>query len=129
MEKFDIDKIGREMPYKLPSEDFFDTFSGRLFADLDPSAIKPISRYRYSRRKRLTRQLYAAIGVAATVVIAVITLHKVNHSGSELGYAIKDDIVDSIDSYLTTLSDEELSELSVERDYQLDFYQNLPNYQ
>lgn len=120
MKDFDFNKISKEMPYKAPSKDFFEDFTTELLAKVEP---KP--KMQFSLRRVLT----PLCGIAAAVcVILTITLHK-DADNQFMGdrYIISDNIDDSIDSFFSALSDEDISYLAAESSYYEDFYANLPN--
>ncbi|MFI3304552.1 MAG: hypothetical protein SNF68_05595 [Rikenellaceae bacterium] len=130
MDNFSIDSIGRDMPYKLPREDFFETFPERLFAKIEFEQITPIPPMSWWERYIRDSRVYAISGVAAAVAVVLITLLNVLHSEGgvkEDMFAIEDSVIESMDAYLSNLSDSEFEKLFSESFNQRDFYLNLPN--
>lgn len=118
MKEFDIDKIGRKMPYQAPPADFFDKFTEDML-----SQVKP-------RPTRLTtlRRLAAPISaIAAAFIVGIFLLY--NNNSSEQEYIISDNLEESLSAYLDNLSDSELDYLAMEIYSQEDFYANLPENQ
>lgn len=120
MKDFDINKIGKKMPYQAPDPSFFEDFTDQL---LEKVAPKPKKQF------WLGRTLTPLLGVAAAVaVILTITFNKdLKSSGWNNGYIITDNIDESIDSFLGNLSDEDLAYLAMDSSYHDDFFTNLPN--
>ncbi len=119
MKEFDINKIGKEMPYKAPSSDFFENFTEELLLKVEQKP-KP--------RLGLIRKLAPICGIAAAVAaVLTISLNTLNNNSWESSYLISESLDDSLDSYFASLSDEELASLVAESSYHDDFYSTLPN--
>ncbi len=122
MKDFDLNKIGKEMPYKAPREEFFEEFTSELMAKIEEP--QPRTHKLFWRREELA----PLIGLAAAIIV-VITL-SLNLSSSEpkgTEYIISENIEESFDSFFGNLSDEELAYLAAESSYNEDFYNNLLN--
>lgn len=132
MEKFKQNKIEHKMPHTLPQADFFETFPKELFAKIEAEQISPIPAHLHDigtkppRRLKRFVQISTVGGIAAALAIAFIIGSK--GKPSEDGFEVKETIVNNIDSYLSSLSDEEFNNLHVTTMKQSDFYLNLPNY-
>lgn len=134
MKKINLNKMRHELPYKLPKEDFFESFSKELFSKIEAENISPISiseksgkRKSIRRRDYLTPSYVGGLVAAVAIVFVAIFVHHENSVNSKGEFAINDEIVEGIDIYLSKLSDEEFSKLYAESSPQLDFYMNLPN--
>ncbi|MFI3285506.1 MAG: hypothetical protein R3Y08_02525 [Rikenellaceae bacterium] len=120
MKEFDIDKIGKGMPYKAPNKEFFDNFTDKLLAKVEQ---KP-------KRMSISFTMLAPFVAiaAAVVVILTISLDLGSNLATENGYYISENLDESLDSYFASLSDEQLAALvSNSTGCQDDFYDNLPN--
>ncbi|MFI3268208.1 MAG: hypothetical protein R3Y51_05775 [Rikenellaceae bacterium] len=121
MKDFDINKIGKKMPYSAPSDDFFEKFS----ADM-------LSRVEVQQKRRITyrRLISFSSAIAATFIIGFLIIFKTSDNiqiqTQKADYVAYENLNASIDSYLDDLSDSELSNLVSELAYQDDFYSNLP---
>lgn len=117
MKEFDINKIGKEMPYKAPNADFFDNFTEEVLAKVESK-----------RRITLISRLAPMCGIAAAAAVILMVVFDVIPSRGIIddGYMSSENIVESFDSYLTSLSDEEFDRLFAESACQDDFYLNLP---
>lgn len=115
MKDFDINKIGKKMPYSAPSEDFFEKFSADVLSQVE------------NKRKRhinFTRIISLSSAIAAIFVVGLI--FNLNYSDKIITPSTNniafDNINESIDSYLSELSDSELSTLVSDMAYENDFY-------
>ncbi|MFI3267315.1 MAG: hypothetical protein R3Y51_01225 [Rikenellaceae bacterium] len=135
MEEFDLNKVEREMPHKLPREDYFETFSAKLYTKIESEEIRPIepAKTENKKRRRVLFSPYSIFsGVAAAVILVLMTVFTINHVRNNNNIDVfnaEGDIVESLDTYLTTLSDEEFSQLFEESSVQRDFYVNLPKFE
>ncbi len=121
MKEFDINTIGKGMPYKAPGEDFFENFTDELLSKVEQEP-------KVGRQPILMR-LAPLCGIAAAVAVVLsvafnLSLDKNNFSDS---YLAGDSLDDYFDSYFASLSDEELASMVAESSYQDDFYLNLLN--
>lgn len=121
MRDFDINTIGKKMPYQAPSEDFFEKFTDDLLAKVTEEQ-KPKNVF------SLRRTLTPVLGVAAAVAVIMTTLFMGEPNDDFLRgeYIISENLDESIDSFLGSLTDEELTYLAAESSYADDFYTNLP---
>ncbi len=121
MRDFDINKIGRKMPYQAPGDDFFEKFTDDLLAKVTEEQTPKM---RFSLRRVLT----PVVGIAAAIAVVLTVAIKSDSNDDFLRgeYIISENLDESIDSFLGSLSDEELAYLAVESSYQDDFFANLP---
>ncbi|MFI3262648.1 MAG: hypothetical protein R3Y26_07045 [Rikenellaceae bacterium] len=145
MKEFDIYNIERDMPYKMPKNDFFGDFSAKLYAKIESDQILPYdvtspiipmlpeerNIVEQSKFNRLLTSRFAPLyGAAAMVTVIGLTVFSVSQFSvqdkKENMFAIERDIVESMDAFLSTLSDEEFSQLLGESSKQRDIYVNLP---
>ncbi len=123
MKKFDIENIGKKMPYEAPSERFFESFKSDL---MDRVAVEQ------PRKRRLippvVRLFTPIITVAASLLIGLFVFEKSDfRSTSEsMNYLVSDNLDASLDSYFGSLSDDELAYLLDNTSSQDDFYLTLP---
>ncbi len=120
MKEFDIDKIGKKMPYSAPSEEFFDNFESELFKKITPS----------KREKSMVLRLFIPICSAAAALFVGLFLFADVDSKESLHmdqYAMNGTLEECMDSYFASLSDDELASLLVETSSQDDFYASLPS--
>ncbi|MFR9552705.1 MAG: hypothetical protein SNH35_00475 [Rikenellaceae bacterium] len=123
MKKFDIaDKIGKKMPYKAPSEEFFATFKSEMMERVAQEEKKTAGR---TMSLRLFIPMFAA---AASLLIGLFVVDKIefNPSRDDMSYLVSDNLDASIDSYFNSLSDDELAYLLDNTSSQDDFYSTLP---
>ncbi|MFI3316879.1 MAG: hypothetical protein SNF93_04765 [Rikenellaceae bacterium] len=119
MKDFDLEKIGRKMPYEAPGDKFFENFTDELLAKV---AAKP------KKRMAIVRTLTPFLSAAALIALVVtVSLRGDMTSSAFKGeYIISENLDESIDSFFNSLSDDELSVLIAENSYHDDFYSNLP---
>ncbi|MFI3323829.1 MAG: hypothetical protein SNI45_00800 [Rikenellaceae bacterium] len=119
MKDFDLKKIGKEMPYKAPSEDFFADTTDQILSRVEKKRPKVFT---------LRRVLAPAFGVAASLAVIIsLTFALKDDAQWNNEYLISDNLDESLDAYFGTLSDEELTYLASQSSYHDDFYDNLPN--
>ncbi|MFI3333597.1 MAG: hypothetical protein SNI51_01740 [Rikenellaceae bacterium] len=119
MKEFDINTIGKEMPYKAPNSDFFENFTEELLNKVEQKP-KP--------RLRIISQIAPFCGIAAAVaVVLAISINLTSNDKWSSNYIISENLDESLDSYFASLSDEELASLVAESSYHDDFYSTLPN--
>ncbi len=120
MKDFDINKIGKKMPYEAPDEKFFDNFTEELLSKVAPQPKK---------RFTLNRVLTPILGMAAAVAIILNVALRSETSAPAWNdtETLSQSVSESIDSYLSSLSDEELTYLALESSYSDDFFSILPN--
>lgn len=103
MKDFDLEHIGKKMPYRVP-EGFFESFPSRM--------MQRITLHRRARRRRL------CLGISTIAAAAVVTgfvfwggrnvdsLHPSDPHGD-----VMVSIAENMDAYVSRLSDEELTDL------------------
>lgn len=108
MKEFDIESIGKKMPYAAPKPQFFEQLPNEVMQRIESS-------------KRRTMVLRRVVSFAAAAVfmgvVATFTLTNIQHSSA--------DSYDQMDQYLGALSDDELSTLLAESESMNEFYTNL----
>ncbi len=119
MKDFDINKIGKKMPYQAPDADFFEKFTDNLLAKVEPKPKKQFS-------LKYTLAPIMGIAAAAAIILTVSLKHNPSEQFINGEYIISENLDESIDSFLSSLSDEELTLLAAESSYNYDFYDNLP---
>ncbi|MFI3281442.1 MAG: hypothetical protein R3Y44_05665 [Rikenellaceae bacterium] len=119
MKDFDINKIGKKMPYEAPDEKFFEEFTDDLLAKVAPQP---------KRQFWLGRKLTPVWGIAAAVAVVLSVTLNLGGDKSAWGndYIISENLDESIDSFFDNLSDDELAYLLAENSYNDDFFSNLP---
>ncbi len=134
MEKFNLNDISRDMPHSMPRKDLFETFPKQLFAKIEAENISPIPPSREpinlrtrSRIAKLVVRLSVVGGGVAAAIAVMLTIY-VNSGVDRGGLAIEEKLVENVDSYLSSLSDEELSALLSQSQNQRNFYLNLPKF-
>ncbi|MFI3305939.1 MAG: hypothetical protein R3Y68_05445 [Rikenellaceae bacterium] len=113
MKSFDIEKIGKKMPYAAPEADFFDTLTHDTIARVE----------RESRRRRLLRGAATAVSAITSIAAAIAIYVNVSHPTSEEQMFQNYD--KELDVYVANLSDDELSTLFYDMEIEGDFYSNL----
>lgn len=104
MKDIDIEKIGKKMPYKAPSQDFFDNFANEVLNTVAERKRKKI----FMRR--------AMIAVAAVFMGAAAIFNF---------YYETEDSYAPMDNFILSMSDEDLSNLIFESQLEEEFYSNL----
>ncbi len=113
MKSFDIDKIGKKMPYAAPSTDFFEDFTRDTMARIE----------RETRSRRALRNALTAVSAIVSIAAAVVLYINVSlPAGEEQMYKSYDK---DLDAYIANLSDDELSTLFYDMEIEGDFYSNL----
>lgn len=119
MKDFDLNKIGKQMPYQAPNKDFFVDFTDELITKIEQQKPKRFS------LKSYFAPIVSIAAIAAIVLTFTFGLHEEAQMGSE--YIISDNLDESVDSFFANLSDEELTKLTTEIAYHDDFYYALSN--
>ncbi len=133
MKDFDITKIGKKMPYKAPSEDFFADFTQNIMERVEEiERVERVERVEGTRRQRvfsLPRRLVSSLGIAAAVaIVATLSLNLLRSPQITDDLLLASDNIEaSLDAYFASLSDEELSSIASSSSYNEEFYYNLPN--
>ncbi|MFI3262690.1 MAG: hypothetical protein R3Y26_07255 [Rikenellaceae bacterium] len=122
MKDFDINKIGKKMPYAAPSDDFFEKFSADMLSKVEEQEKKRIN-LRFRKIISFTSAI-AAMFIAGLML--TLTMKDETSSFTNSDYLAYENVNASIDSYLCSLSDSEISNLFSEIAYEDDFYSNLP---
>ncbi len=110
------------MPYKAPNADFFDKFTDDLLAKVEQKPQRE-----FSLMHRLAPALSIAAALAVIVTVSLNVGRKSQDSFLEGEYVLSESVDDSIDSYLNSLTDEEIAYLAVESSCNDDFFSNLPD--
>ena len=118
--EFDIEKIGRKMPYTAPKEEFFENFKSRMMEEVSKDKPQP--------KRGYIRLLVPMIAVAASLMVGLFIVESVDHKTprEQSQQLLSESIDDSIDSYFNNLSDDELAYLVSSSSSQDDFYLTLP---
>lgn len=111
MKSFDIEKIGKKMPYSAPSAEFFESFTQYTMARID----------RESRGRSLVRGAFISVASMAASVALMLTM---NLPSDSTNYSLASYDSD-LDAYVTNLSDDELSTLFYDMELEGEFYSNL----
>lgn len=130
MKKFDIDKIGRKMPYSAPPEEFFENFKTKMeLMSSEEMAQQSSECPKGARRVLYSKRLISFVAAAATLLVGLFIAERIDYreERSKMQYAISESIDSSIDSYFDNLSDEELAYLVDSNYAQDDFFLTLPN--
>ncbi len=116
----EIEKIGREMPYSAPSQEFFDNFKTEMAAR--------VAAQESQNRSMPLRGIIPMIAVAASLLIGLFIVDIVDHRATKGAgqYLGAESIDQSIDTYFNNLSDDELAYLVDRSSTQDDFYLTLP---
>jgi len=102
-DNFDIEKIGRQMPYRVPDGFFEHSYQKIMSATVNAgSARKP----RRAARRRLMAFISAVAGVAAVVLMALFALQREMPTDSEA--ASDEAVAEYISDVVNNMSDEEL---------------------
>ncbi|MFR9503032.1 MAG: hypothetical protein SNH73_01090 [Rikenellaceae bacterium] len=124
MKEFDLNKIGKEMPYSAPSQEFFEQFTSDLLEQV-ASIPEPKRKVAVFSLRRSLMPIISIAAVIAVVVTLMLNMH--NSTKVNYDYIISDNIEESVASFLDNLSDEELEMLVAQNSYENDFYSNLLN--
>ncbi|MFI3320131.1 MAG: hypothetical protein SNH01_04765 [Rikenellaceae bacterium] len=123
MKDFKIDDIGKKMPYREPSDDFFANFEAKILNEVkqDSKPAKPAKLINL-------RVLMATVAVAATLLIGVFVVFNETPQTLEpkLDYLAMETLSESIDSYLDNMCEAEIQSLAAETSGQETFYSLLP---
>ncbi len=121
MKDFNIESIGRKMPYKEPSEEYFNSLEHSILSKV---VTKQPSQNSWAKM----RYLFIATTIAASMLIGVFILFdsRFNTSNSAIESLISQDLNESIDLYLDNLSDSDIQALAAETADQDTFYLILP---
>ncbi len=119
MKEFDIDKIGKGMPYDAPSEEFFDNFEAKLFDKIESTE---------SEKTRIIKLFVPISSIAAALVVGFFVFTNVKSTSDSTTdmYAMNDSAENYLESYIESLSDDELATLLTQTSTQDDFYSSLP---
>lgn len=119
MKEFDIEDIGKKMPYKAPPEEFFVQFKERMAQQTATQSLR-------SRANRF-RLLIPMVAAAAMLLVGVFVFDHLDHRQATIdaGYYVSESVDQSIDDYFSNLSDEELSSLVAGASTNDDFYLTL----
>ncbi len=121
MKEFDLNKIGRQMPYDSPGDKFFEEFTEQMLARV---AQEQEPRKVFS----LKRVLIPTLSVAAALAVILTVIFNVEKSSEwSTEYIISENLDESIDSFFNSLSDEDLEYLALQSSYNEDFFANLPD--
>lgn len=102
-DNFDIEKIGRQMPYRVPDGFFEHSYQKIMSVTVNAgSARKP----RRAARRRLMAFISAVAGVAAVVLMALFALQREMPTDSEA--ASDEAVAEYISDIVNNMSDEEL---------------------
>ncbi len=123
MKDFNINDIGKRMPYSEPSDEFFTKFEEKILNEVkqDTQETKPA---------KLTnlKVLMATVAVAATLLIGVFVVF--NDTPQPLNPTLDtlamETLSKSIDSYLDNMCEAEIQSLAAENSDQETFYSLLP---
>ncbi len=124
MKKFDItDKIGKKMPYKAPSEEFFANFKSEMMERVAQKEEK-----KSLGRTMSLKLIIPILTAAASLMIGLFVVDKIDYNPQrdDMSYLVSDNLDASIDSYFNSLSDDELAYLLDNTSSQDDFYSTLP---
>ncbi len=123
MKKFDtVDKIGRKMPYKAPSEEFFASFKSEMMERVSKTE-------EIKRGKTISLRVFVPMfAAAASLLIGLFVVDKIDYKSQheDMNCLVSDNLDASIDSYFNNLSDDELAYLLNNTSSQDDFYLTLP---
>ncbi|MFR9651017.1 MAG: hypothetical protein SNG35_03215 [Rikenellaceae bacterium] len=124
MKEFDIEDIGKKMPYNAPPEEFFVQFKERMVREVAEQEHSVNGRSSKLVRLRLLIPMVAA---AAMLLVGVFVFDRLDHrqAGIDAGFYISESVDQSIDDYFSNLSDEELSSLMAGASTNDDFYLTL----
>ncbi len=114
--EFDIESIGKKMPYTPPPPQFFDNFKEQM--------MERVSQEEPARKGVKIRLLAPIIAVAASLAVGLFIVDRVSHEPTP--QFVTDNLDASIDSYFNSLSDDELAYLVDRSATQDSFYLTLP---
>ncbi len=114
--EFDIESIGKKMPYTPPREEFFDNFKEKM--------MERVSHQESPHRGVRMRLLAPIIAVAASLAVGLFIVDRVSHEPKS--QFVTESLDASIDSYFNSLSDDELAYLVDRSATQDNFYLTLP---
>ncbi len=125
MKKFDLENIGKKMPYNAPSEEFFANFQSDMMARV---ASEETSRKKTQSRGAMMRLFVPLAAAAASLAIGLFVVDKVDYISpvKDMGYYVSDNLDATMDSYFDNLSDDQLAYLLDNTSSQDDFYSTLP---
>ncbi len=109
MKEFDIESIGKRMPYSEPSDEIFARVR---------SGARAEAKRRDLRAQGVRRMAIAVSSIAAMVAVA-LGLNFFGSEGVECSYDA------ALDSYIATLSDADLERMVSEMEVDSEFYVNL----
>lgn len=122
MKDFDINSIGKKMPYAAPTNEFFEDFTHDLMKKIDES--RPAT-----KRISLRQIVLPIISAAALIVVGMMLTLRLQgeDSVSQIEAMVANNNVDeSLDLYFESLSDDQVETLAYEASMQDDFFINLP---
>ncbi|MFI3259041.1 MAG: hypothetical protein R3Y16_02985 [Rikenellaceae bacterium] len=125
MKDFDIEKIGKKMPYSAPSTDYFEDFTKRTLERIEneklrESALKELETEANSPVRVILRRVMISAAAVAAAILVGVTLFMPEASNTSIN-----DFDTNLDMYVEMLSDEELSTLFYEMEVEGEFYSNL----
>ncbi|MFI3292486.1 MAG: hypothetical protein SNI70_03085 [Rikenellaceae bacterium] len=138
MKKFDLENIGKKMPYKAPSEEFFANFQSDMMARIasEEEAKKRVitseksstEQPRMGAKRSMMRLFVPLAAAAASLTIGLFVVDKVDYTSptKDMGYLVTDNLDATMDSYFDSLSDDQLAYLLDNTSSQDDFYSTLP---
>ncbi|MFI3283133.1 MAG: hypothetical protein SNG10_06425 [Rikenellaceae bacterium] len=130
MKEFDVDKIGKRMPYKAPSEEFFANFQLEMLEKAEHEDRKIVKELESKKiiKTPMLRLLVPLAAAAASLMIGLFVVENVDYKSSskDMGYLVSDNLDASMDAYFSSISDDELAYLLSNTSSQDDFYLTLP---
>lgn len=111
MKSFDLESVGKKMPYEAPSAEFFENFNDATLARIERERGVGM---------RIRRMLISIPAVAAVAAIVLTVALR-----AESSVDIFNDFDMSLDSYVENLSDDDLNSLLYDIELASEFYTNL----
>lgn len=106
MKEFDLEGLGREMPYRMP-EHFLDDVTGRVVSVIEKD-----------RKRHKERRIYALFASAASVAaVAILLIHPFKVSGPSIPDYESISQCASIDEVFQSMSTDELGVYSMMSNY------------
>ncbi|MFR9603163.1 MAG: hypothetical protein SNG02_04745 [Rikenellaceae bacterium] len=128
MRNFDLEKIGKKMPYEAPSEKFFENFKSDVLERVEREKSVPQPTTKKFTLATTMRLFVPLVTAAASLLIGLFVFDRMDYSSSaeDMSYLISDNLDASLDSYFNSLSDDDLAYLLDNTSSQDDFYLTLP---
>lgn len=114
MKEFDIEKIGKKMPYAPLEEGYFNRFQQQMLVRLEVEG----------KKRTLRRKLYTSVSAAVMVGVVVSAATFVSKSYKATFVASAENKV-KVDNFIDNLTDDELALILAENELTSEFYANL----